>query len=109
VELERGTLGAADLLFLFEAPGNDESRALTDPRAAAGAWAGGEYVLYGDGAESAVGVSLEAVEGQEEVLCTALEQYVDAAQIGDAAVRCEGTSVRLGIGPDPSTAQVLVS
>jgi hypothetical protein len=107
-ELRRGTLGAADLMFLFEAPGDDESRALTDPRSAVAAWAGGEYVLYGDGDESAVGVSLEALNGQEEVLCAAVEDFVDAAQLVDAAVRCEGTSIRLGIGPDPSTAQILV-
>ena len=49
IEARRDTFGAAELMFLFEAPGNDEDRALADPLGAAAVWAGGEYRLYVDG------------------------------------------------------------
>ncbi len=105
----RDTFGAADLLFLFEAPADDESLALDDPRRAASAWAGGEYVLFTDGPDSAVGISLEAVDGDEELLCEAVQEFVTAAELDNAAVRCESSSVRIGIAPDAATAQLLVS
>ena len=96
-------------MFLFEAPGDDVDNAIADPFAAASSWAGGEYRLYADGGASAVAVSLTAVAGEEATLCTAIEQFVSAASVlGAPAVRCDGASVRLGIAPDPSVANVLV-
>jgi hypothetical protein len=108
-EARRDTFGAADLLFLFEAPADDETRALDDPLGAATAWAGGEYVLYIDGAESAVGISLAAVAGQEDVLCRAVEDFIVRADMTHAAVRCDGANIRAGIAGDDATAQALIA
>jgi hypothetical protein len=105
-EARRDTFGAADLLFLFEAPGNDETLALADPMGAAAAWAGGGYRLYVNGSETALGLSLTAVEGQEATLCAAVEEFATAAELpGAAAVRCNGTSVRLAVAPDVALAE----
>jgi hypothetical protein len=117
-------LGAADLLWLFEAPGDDPSRALDDPLAAARAWAGGELRLWTDGGRSAVGVAVEE-RGDGEVLCSATSRWYaaafpDARASGsaqgqgllfdgdqDAALVCSGHEIRLGIGPDLATARAL--
>jgi hypothetical protein len=109
-EARRDTFGAADLLFLFEAPGDDETRALADPMGAASAWAGGSYRLYVNGSASALSLSLAAVTGQEATLCAAIEEFAAAAELpGSAVVRCEGPSVRLGVAPDPAVAETLVA
>ncbi len=109
VEARRDTFGAAELMFLFEAPGDDEGRALADPLGAASAWAGGEYRLYVDGDATAVSLSLAAVEGGEDTLCTAVNDFVGAAQLaGASAVRCDGSIVRLGVAPDAATAEAVV-
>lgn len=105
----RDTFGAADLLFLFEAPGDNEERALDNPLAAANVWAGGEYVLHINGAESAVGISLTAVAGEEETLCRAVEDFVFGAELREAVVRCDGSNIRLGVAPDAATAEALVA
>jgi hypothetical protein len=118
------SLGAAQLLWLFEAPGGDIARALDDPRRAATAWAGGEIHLYTDGPATAVGVAL--VEGAGAGLCDAIGRWYRAAfrEAGpapadpgealtsdgptqDAVLHCDGADVRLGIAPDLSTARAL--
>lgn len=119
--LDDVAVGAADLLFLFEAPGGDTARALDDPRGSAGAWLGGEAVLWSDGDSSAVGVSLLGTTA----LCDAVTDWYRAAfpsaavtQRGDgisvdgpeqdARIRCSDEEVRLGIAPDERTAAALV-
>ncbi len=115
-------IGAADLLFLFEAPGGDTSRALEDPRGAAMTWRGGEAVLWSDGGgRFAVGAALV---GTPE-LCGAVTGWYRAAfpsaavtQRGDgmsadgaeqdAEIRCAGDEVRVGIAPDGRTASAVV-
>jgi hypothetical protein len=109
-EARRDTFGAADLMFVLEAPGNNQDRALADPLGAATAWAGGEYRLYVNGTASALAVSLAAMPGEEATLCAAIEDFVVAAELPAAtATRCDGTSVRLGIAPDSATADALVT
>lgn len=118
------TIGAADLLWLFEAPGDDTDRALEDPRAAALAWTGGELTAWTDGDATAVGVALtQQVDGP---LCDAVttwyerafpdatdaptrrtERLVREAPEQTAVVTCDGDDVRLGIGPDLPTARAL--
>jgi hypothetical protein len=52
------TFGAADLLSLFKAPGDNPAVALPDPKAATAAWGGGETVQWSNGNQTAVGLSL---------------------------------------------------
>lgn len=121
---ERGrsyAFGAADLLLLFTAPGGDPDRALEDALSATESWEGGEVVLWIDGQRSAAAISLAGEE-----LCGPIEiwyaaSFPDASRATSdglvvftddqqtAALRCDGTGVRLGIGPDQPVATSLVS
>lgn len=116
-------LGAADLLFLFEAPGDDQARALDDPYAAAVMWRGGEVSLFAQGERSAIALALEGEAG----LCAAVRAWYAAAFPSavrtdtpdggarfdapdqDAVLACAGREVRLGIAPDLATAQALTA
>lgn len=119
------TFGAAHLLWLFQAPGGDERRALNDPETAASAWAGGEVHLFTRGASSAVALALkQRSEGtglcesvaewydsafkDEEVSAEDAEELVRDGSSQDAVVRCAGDDIRVGIGPDLATARGLV-
>lgn len=122
----RGALaiGAADLLFLFEAPGDDPARAIEDPLAHATAWRGGEAVVYADGDATAVGIALEGADR----LCSAVGAWYAAAfpqarvegalrasgrtfdgPTQDAFIRCGGDDVRVGIAPDLAAARALAA
>jgi hypothetical protein len=116
------TLGAAQLLWLFQAPGGDEKQAIHDAEAAARHWAGGELVLSTDGDRSALGVVL-VDDADGGVLCSAVEDWYSAAfdttrseergatvlsadgQVG--VLRCDGREIRLGIAPDATTAAAI--
>jgi hypothetical protein len=119
------TIGAADLLWLFEAPGDDTSQALDAPRERALAWTGGELTLWTDGDATALGVAL--AQTPDGPLCDALVTWYERAfpdatdaptrrdermiREGDdqtAVVTCVGEDVRMGIGPDLDTARALV-
>jgi hypothetical protein len=124
VRSDRSALGAADLLFLFEAPGGDRSKALPGPLALTAGWAGGEMHLWARGEESALGVALAQRAGEPR-LCESIASWYRAAfgsvpagqrpgetlavdgETQDAVMRCPGGEVRLGIGPDLATAQAL--
>jgi hypothetical protein len=121
-----GSFGAAELKWLFEAPGGDTSRALPDPRAAAGAWGGGELELWTDGGRSAVGLALAQRRGSNG-LCDSITEWYSAAfsddeestaggatlvaegGAQDAVVTCSGGEVRVGVGPSVSVARALAS
>jgi hypothetical protein len=117
--------GAADLLFLFEAPGGNPAEALDGPLDLTAGWAGGEMHLWERGDDSALAVALaQRPEGPR--LCDAVARWYEAAFGGrdtgvrpgeslaldgeaqDAVLSCRGTEVRLGIGPDLATARALV-
>lgn len=119
------TLGAADLYWLFGAPGDERSAALGDPRGLAAGWAGGEVRQWSDGGRSAVGLSLVQHEGEPE-LCTSLTQWYRAAfpdatdrdvagglafedDAQSAVLHCDADNVRLGIAPDVATAARIAS
>ncbi|MBB5785921.1 hypothetical protein [Jiangella mangrovi] len=126
-ELRSDTFGAADLLFLLEAPGDDESVARSDPKELAAAWAGGEVTVWGDGDRTAVALVLadRGDEGAAPLCETVTDFYAAAFQDADAAeeggrtvftgpdqsavVACSGSEVALGIGPDAQTAAAAVS
>ncbi len=119
------TFGAAELLWLLEAPGGDESRALDDAGNRARAWGGGELAVWQDGSATAVGLSLVDAGNGAPALCgTTTAWYAaafpDAARSGaggevtfdgpdqDAVVRCTGDEVRVGIAEDTETATTIV-
>lgn len=119
------TIGAAELLWLFQAPGDDPQARIDNPLGAAEAWAGGELHLWADGPASAVGIAL--VDRGNGVLCDAVARWYAAAfprdraaerrpgetlasdgRAQDAVLRCDGRDTRLGIAPDLTTARALV-
>lgn len=117
------TFGAAQLLWLFSAPGDDPGAALDAPREHAAAWAGGQLELWTDGATSAVGIVLAERAGERD-LCDSVTAWYRAAfpdalaadtageeslavdgQNQDAVVVCAGGTVRVGIAPDLAAAR----
>jgi hypothetical protein len=119
------TLGAADLLWLFEAPGDDTAQALDERRERALAWTGGELALWVDGEATALGVAL--TQEADGPLCDAVASWYERAfpdatdaptrrdermiregPAQTAALTCSGPDVRLGIAPDLETARALV-
>ncbi|MFA9430845.1 hypothetical protein [Egicoccus sp. AB-alg2] len=111
--------GAAQLLWLFEAPGGDEAKALPDPRRSAAAWAGGQAAVYADGTDSAVALVFGDARG---TLCDDLASWYTAAfpeatntregavqsflmPAQHATLSCDDGVVRLGIAPDAATAR----
>ena len=124
-EADSDTFGAADLLFLLEAPGNDTDAALSEPKERAAAWAGGEVHAWTQGDRSAVGLVL-ADRGEATPLCDTVTDFYAAAfpgatrggdtgdatfdgDVQDAVVTCDGAEVALGTGPDLDTARAAVS
>ena len=115
-------IGAAELSWLFEAPGDDPAAALPDPASAASDWRGGGFALWEDGRRAALGISLATSPGGE--LCGAMIAWYSASRpeatlevdgatsrFSDperaAAITCEGLAIRLGIGPDAAVAAAL--
>jgi hypothetical protein len=124
-EVDTDTLGAADLLWLFSAPGDDPAAALDGARERVSDWAGGRVSVHADGDATAVGLALVGGAGQGVPLCDSLREWYDAAfpdaaeappegavlardgADQDAVLVCEGDEVRLGIAPDLATARTL--
>lgn len=117
-------LGAANLLWLFEAPGGDRNAALPEAEALAAEWAGGAVNLWTRGPDSAVALLLLDRPGGGS-LCRAVSDWYRAAipddeerlddgpvlvtegARQDAFLRCDGDEVRLGIAPEVRTATVI--
>lgn len=119
-----GTFGAAQLLWLLEAPGGDTERAVPDSRERVAGWAGGRAVVYASGERTATGLAFVQRGGAD--LCGTVQQWYTAAFGGardagagsgerfaldgpeqDAVLACTGDDVRLGIAPDIATARAL--
>lgn len=119
-EQRRGTFGAAQLLWLFEAPGDNTAAALDGSRDRAAAWDGGEFVQWTRADRVAVGISLRERDGEHD-LCDSVRAwyraafpmaeadgsgdgvaYADRRQV--AHVRCDDGEVRIGIAPEPDVA-----
>ena len=118
---ERDTLGVAELQWLFQAPGGDESLAIEGAESAAHAWAGGEVARLPTASArrwaspwwtSDTGGALHRRRG-----VVPGRVRTDATESGGATVldgggqvgvpRCDGPDVRLGIAPDEATASGL--
>ncbi len=122
---DRDTFGAARLSWLFEAPGDATGRALSDPDGRARAWAGGAATVWErSGSAAAVGLSFVARGDADPGLCASVTAWYaaafpDATRESDAGattfdgdrqnavVSCPGTTVRVGIGPDPDSAAAI--
>jgi hypothetical protein len=85
--LGHAALGAADLWFLFQAPGGDPRRALDHPRARAGAWAGGRVDVWTRGKERVVAVTLAERPGAPP-LCESVRTFATRAGLAGATVTC---------------------
>jgi hypothetical protein len=120
-----GSFGAANLLWLFEAPGGDTGAVLTDARERVASWGGGEVHVWSREEDTALGLVLLEREGSD-VLCESVVEWYEAAFAGvelraegderlahdgttqDAVVSCSGNEVRLGIAPDVATAREII-
>ena len=115
-------IGAAELSWLFEAPGDDRGAALPGAPDAAADWRGGTFALWQDGARSALGIALAARPGGD--LCGAMIAWYGASrpeatlevegestlftEPGRAAsVTCKEDGVGVGIAPDAAAATAL--
>jgi hypothetical protein len=94
--LDRTAVGAADLLFFFEAPGGKTSRALSEARGRAAAWAGGEAYVWGRGRRTALALTLVERRGARG-LCASVRAWLRAADRRGAVVRCSGRIVRASL------------
>jgi hypothetical protein len=124
-DLFGGSFGAANLMWLFQAPGGDETKALSDPTERVSSWAGGEVRLWTRAGHPALGLALVERRGADD-LCRSVADWSDAAfddseveteaaeelardgDRQDAVVWCSEDEVRLGIGPDIDTARSIV-
>lgn len=98
---DRGQIGAAHLKAMFEAPGDNESQALSKPLARAAAWAGGNYKVWTVGTADgkyAVGLSFVEHADHKGLLCSSLNRWYQTAfgdaepkLVADGVVELEGT------------------
>lgn len=117
-------IGAAELSWLFEAPGDDVEAAIPDPGGAAADWRGGAIELWARNADRALAMSF--AQSADGSLCEALIAWYAAANPDSelsregtttsfaepgrfAAIDCAETQIRLGIAPDDVTAQSLAA
>lgn len=124
-EIDRRSIGAADLKSLFGAPGDDRAAAIDDPRSAAMAWRGGYATTWDRDGATTVGLALTG----EASLCDDVIAWYGAAFDDDtasvpqqrgavgtftggmqeAAVRCDGDAVLLAVAPDVGTATAVIT
>lgn len=91
----KGTIGAADLKVLFEAPSDANQLKMSRPLARAAAWNGGSFKLWGrdlKGSESILGISLVEHPDHPGLLCSSmLEWYRIAFHYAEEEVIADGT------------------
>ncbi len=115
-EIRATTWGAADLMWLIEAPGNDPARGPSDAMERAADWAGGRQTAWQQGDQTMV--SLDLVQQPGGDLCTTMRDWIEAAwpdgavtttdntatvwttSAGAVALTCDGDAVRAVVGPD---------
>ena len=118
-------LGAAHLLWLFDAPGGDSADGLEDARTAVQDWRGASIEVWQRGADTAVGVSIadhrdggpmcermaewyrRSFDDDEHPNDRGYELVADGPE-QDALVACFDDEVRVGIAPDLATAAGLI-
>lgn len=93
--VDEQAFGAANLLWLFEAPGGDVGRELPDARKRAAAWAGGELRVFGRGGKTVVSLVLVERRGERD-LCASMRVWLEVGD-GRGTVRCSGRLVRANL------------
>jgi hypothetical protein len=125
--VEKRGFGAADVLWLFQAPGGETSRSVASPRSHSVDWAGGEMTIWKKGEGVALGISLIQRDGGAE-MCNGVntwyarsfeddraakrlkgEKGAFSGEAQSAVILCQGTNIRVGIGPDLETARALIN
>jgi hypothetical protein len=94
---DRAAVGAADLLWLFEAPGDKAARALSQPRRRASAWAGGTAVIWTRGPRTDLELTLVERRGARLRLCASMRAWAKAADRPVSAITCAGRIVRASL------------
>jgi hypothetical protein len=121
-----GSFGAAPLLWHLQAPGGNESAAVSGAEQVAESWGGGKLHLWVRREESAVGIALSE-RSKSGNLCEAVTDWLAATDPGattanvgtgetlavdgddrDVVVTCPGDEVRAGIAPEFRLARRLV-
>ncbi len=124
--LREATWGAADLLWLLEAPGDDPSAGLDGADELAADWAGGTLTAWTTNAGTTVTLQVAQRGGGD--LCGTMDRWYEAAfpatsatgtgtgeqaaWSGDgraATLACEGDLVTMTVGPDLSTVRRVLS
>ncbi len=110
------SFGAANVMWLLQAPGTDSTKALPGARDTAADWMGGTVSLFRRGGRRAVALRLSTASG---ALCAAMVDWYGAMRPGatrsggaatvdfeeadqSARVRCVDGEVHVAIGPDAS-------
>jgi hypothetical protein len=93
--VEEQAFGAANLLWLFQAPGGDPAREPPDALERAAAWAGGELSLWRRGRRTLVTLTLVERRGERD-LCTSMREWFQAAE-RKGVVRCSGRIIRANL------------
>jgi hypothetical protein len=91
---DRAAVGAADLLWLFEAPGDKPARALSQPSQRAAAWAGGMAVIWTRGPRTDLELTLVERRRARPRLCASMRAWAKAADRPESAITCAGRIVR---------------
>lgn len=117
------TFGAAELLFLFEAPAGDVARGLDDPAAAVAAWRGGRLEVWRDDIDDRTAVVVALAGDLCDQTTTWLHRtFADtpssedptssdlhlSTSDGHAALRCTDRQVVVAIAPDTNTVDQLL-
>lgn len=124
-QADTSAFGAAELMWLLEAPGDDPDAALGSPAQRAAGWDGGTVATWTDGDDTAVGLALAQRDGEPD-LCDTMAAWhaaafpeasarpahgdeVRAARGGGRAgvVACDGGAVRVGLAADLDLARRL--
>jgi hypothetical protein len=95
--VDRQAFGAANLLWLLQAPGGDPAREPPDARERAAAWAGGELFLWRRGQRTFVTLTLVERRGERD-LCGTMREWLRAAD-RKGVVRCSGRIIRANLHP----------
>jgi hypothetical protein len=123
-EVWDSSFGAANLLWLFKAPGGDESAAMDDIAKRVKEWRGGTVRTWTRGDDIALALRLSG--GSSGDLCGSIAEWYDASfdddsevqtkgeeeaafdgEIQSAVLDCPKDEVHLGVGPDLATAYQL--
>lgn len=123
---EEASVGAADLLVMFEAPGGNPGARLNDPLGAAAAWAGGFMWSWSRGSDDLLGISLVQREGDYDLCDSMHAWYLKAFSDGSSEPRqgnealvyegrdragvlaCAQNRVAMVIGPDVESARSIL-